>query len=57
MQIATEAALIASTLFRVLSRDIVILSDDAGKFNVLVHALCWIHAKRIINDLIGFNDE
>ena len=57
VQIATEAALIASALFHGLSRDMVILSDDAGQFNILVHALCWIHVKRIINKLIGFNDE
>lgn len=40
-----------------LSKDLVVLSDDAGQFNVLVHALCWIHAERNINKLIGFTDD
>ena len=57
VQIATEAALMASALAHGLSKDLVILSDDAGQFNVLLHALCWVHAERIINKLIGFTDE
>jgi len=57
IQIVTEAALLASALSHDLPRDMVILSDDAGQFNVMIHALCWIHAERIINKLIGFNDE
>lgn len=32
-----------------------IISDDAGQFNVFDHALCWIHAERIINRLIPLN--
>jgi len=34
-----------------------IISDDAGQFNVFDHALCWIHAERVINRLIPLNDE
>jgi hypothetical protein len=34
-----------------------IISDDAGQFNVFDHALCWIHAERIINRLIPLNDD
>ncbi len=37
--------------------DLVVLSDDAGQFDFLLHALCWIHAERAINKPIGFNDE
>ena len=37
-------------------RDMVIVSDDAGQFDVLRHALCWIHAERIFVKLVGFND-
>jgi hypothetical protein len=29
----------------------VILSDDAGQFNVGLHALCWIHAERLVEKL------
>jgi len=57
VQIATEAGLLASALSHGLSRDLVILSDDAGQFNILVHALCWVHAERTINKLIGFSDN
>ena len=33
-------------LSHMLTKDIVVLSDDAGQFNVLHHALCWIHIER-----------
>ncbi len=29
----------------------------AGQFNILNHALCWIHAERTLNKLIPFSDE
>jgi len=37
---------------------LVILSDDAGQFNVagFLHALCWIHAERTIHTLLPFSD-
>jgi hypothetical protein len=30
---------------------LVIVSDDAGQFNVLCNALFWIHTERLINQL------
>ena len=57
IQIATEAALLASALSHGLSKEMVILSDDAGQFNILLHALCWIHAERTINKLVGFTED
>jgi len=54
--IATEGALWGSVVDHGFLRDAVILSDDAGQFNVGYHALCWIHAERLIHKLIGFND-
>ncbi len=36
--------------------DTVIVSDDAGQFNVGRHALCWVHAERLIHKLVGFNE-
>ena len=36
-------------------KDAVIVSDDAGQFNVSSHALCWVHAERLIHKLVGFN--
>jgi hypothetical protein len=57
IRIATEGAVLGSVLEHdILNPDLVIVSDDAGQFDVLVHALCWIHAERSINKLVGFND-
>ena len=30
-------------------RDAVVLSDDAGQFAVGQHALCWVHAERLVH--------
>jgi hypothetical protein len=35
----------------------VIVSDDAGQFRIGSHALCWIHAERLVHELIPFNDR
>ena len=35
----------------------VIVSDDAGQFDVLLHALYWIHACRAIDKIIAFSDQ
>jgi hypothetical protein len=56
-QIATEGALLGSALSHELSADLVILSDDAGQFNVLQHALCWVHAERTIQKLLPLSEE
>ncbi|MEO1255391.1 MAG: transposase, partial [Bacteroidota bacterium] len=42
----TEAALLGGLTEKGLSQRQVILSDDAGQFNILNHALCWIHVER-----------
>jgi len=57
VQIATEGALIGSIIENGISRHLVILSDDAGQFNVLLHALCWIHANRAIDRIIPYTDQ
>lgn len=58
IRIATEGALVASLLTHGVSPELVILSDDAGQFNVagFLHALCWIHAERTIHTLLPFSD-
>ena len=58
VRIVTEGALIGSILSHDINKDIVIVSDDAGQFEVfaLLHALCWIHAERKINEIIPIND-
>jgi len=35
----------------------VILSDDAGQFHVGNHALCWVHAERLVHKLVPANDR
>ncbi len=55
VRIATEVALLGSVLEHGFNKELVIVSDDAGQFNVLLHALCWIHAERSINKLIGLS--
>lgn len=57
VKIATEAATLGSILHHGLSRDLAIVSDDAGQFNILNHALCWVHAERLINKLIPFDEK
>jgi hypothetical protein len=56
LRIATEGALLGSVLQHGINPNLVIMSDDAGQFNILLHMLCWIHAERILAKLIGFND-
>ncbi len=56
IRIVTEAALIASILSHGFNKDMIILSDEAGQFDVFLHALCWIHAERKIDRLIPVND-
>ncbi len=48
---ASEAALYAAMRQRI-DKTLIILSDDAGQFNLLQHALCWVHAERKIHHLI-----
>jgi hypothetical protein len=57
VQIATEGVLIGSIIEHGISKHLVIVSDDAGQFNVLLHALCWIHANRAIDKIIPFTDQ
>ena len=56
VRIATEGALLGNVLEHGVNPGLVIISDDAGQFNVLRHALCWIHAERAFAKLMGFND-
>ena len=56
VRIATEGALLGCVLEHRSMSDLVIISDDAGQFDVLRHALCWIHAERVFVKLVGFND-
>ena len=55
--IATEGALWGSIKARGFLPDTVIVSDDAGQFNIGQHGLCWVHAERLIHKLDTFTDE
>jgi len=54
--IATEGALWGSIQAHGLLREMVIVSDDAGQFDVGQHALCWVHAERLVHKLDTFTD-
>jgi hypothetical protein len=56
VQIATEAAQWGSIYAHGFLRDAVLLSDDAGQFAVGRHALCWVHAERLVHRLDSFTD-
>ena len=35
----------------------VIVSDDAGQFRLGDHALCWVHAERLVHKLVPANNQ
>src|SRR3954454_13341625 len=51
-RLATEAAVVGAIVARGLLTDTVIVSDDAGRFDVLTHALCWVHAERHLRRVV-----
>ena len=55
--IATEGALWGSIKANGLLARTVIVSDDAGQFKVGRHALCWVHAERLVHKLDTFTDR
>jgi Transposase IS66 family len=55
--IASEGALWGAIRHQGLLPDTVIVSDDAGQFRVGVHALCWVHAERLVHKLVPANDK
>jgi hypothetical protein len=57
VRIATEGALWGSIKAHGLLPDTVILSDDAGQFALDQHALCWVHAERLVHKLDTFTDR
>jgi Transposase IS66 family len=54
--IATEGAQWGSIHAHGFLQDAVLLSDDAGQFAVGKHALCWVHAERLVHKLDTFTD-
>ena len=55
--ITTEGALWGAIKAHGFLRDAVVVSDDAGQFRIGRHALCWVHAERLVHRLDAFTDE
>jgi Transposase IS66 family len=55
--IATEGALWGSVKAHGFLANTVIVSDDAGQFDVGQHGLCWVHSERLVHKLDTFTDE
>ncbi|MGA2125684.1 MAG: transposase [Xanthobacteraceae bacterium] len=55
--IATEGALWGSIKAHGFLPNTVIISDDAGQFDVGQHGLCWVHCERLVHKLDTFTDE
>jgi hypothetical protein len=54
---ASEAALWGAIEAQGLLAGAVVVSDDAGQFRVGDHALCWVHAERLVHKLVPVNDK
>ena len=52
VQVATEGALWGAVHHHRLLERTVIVSDAAGQFRVGDHALCWVHAERLVHKLM-----
>lgn len=57
IKVITEGALIGSLIEHGINKEMAILSDDAGQFNVFIHGLCWVHSERNIQKVHCFTDE
>ena len=57
VRVASEGAVWGSVQSHGLLCDAVVLSDDAGQFNVGRHALCWVHAERLVHKLNTFTEK
>jgi hypothetical protein len=57
VRIATEGALWGAVNAHGFLCEAVVVSDGAGQFNVGKHALCWIHAERLVHKLETFTNQ
>ena len=56
VRLASEGALWGSVKAHGFLSETIIVSDDAGQFHVGRHALCWVHAERLVHKLDAFTD-
>lgn len=57
VRITTEGALLGSLIAQGVPAKLMVLSDGAGQFIILVHAACWVHAERPLARMIPYNEE
>jgi hypothetical protein len=57
VRIATEGALWGAIRAQGLLPETVIVSDDAGQFRLGAHALCWVHAERLVHKLVPATED
>jgi hypothetical protein len=56
VRLATEGALLGGLIERGVSPGLVVLSDGAPQFDILLHASCWVHAERPLARMVPHND-
>jgi hypothetical protein len=56
VRMATEGALLGGLIARGVSPQLVVLSDGAPQFDILLHASCWVHAERPLARMVPHND-
>src|SRR4051812_8007414 len=57
VRIATEGALLGSSIAQGVSPELIVLSDGAGQFDIFVHALCWLHIERPLERLVPHTEK
>lgn len=57
VRVASEGALWGAVREQGLLGETIVVSDGAGQFRVGEHALCWVHAERLVHKLIPANDK
>jgi hypothetical protein len=56
VRFATEGALLGCLIDHGVSPQLVVLSDGAPQFDILVHASCWLHAERPLARMIPYSE-
>lgn len=52
-----EAGFLGSAIEHGISPQLIVQSDGALQYRILVHSLCWIHAERAIKKIVPINKE
>jgi len=55
-QTATEGALLGCVLNHGFCHELAIVSDGAPQFDILLHAMCWIHTERLVHKTLPLNE-